>query len=129
METFKIFNGTYYIDLDKLVAFYSELKTSDKEKTSVITLNYGGTDESYNTDSKDLSLRAKEMVESKSNFNTILQNAKIETIKLFLDALFTIYYDNNSSPISSLDPDSVPFQQRLAFNTLLVAGILRKVEE
>lgn len=129
METFKIFNGTYYIDLDKLVAFYSELKTSDKEKTSVITLNYGGTDESYSTDSKDLSLRAKEMIESKSNFNTILQNAKIETIKLFLDALFTIYYDNNGSPISSLEPDSVPFQQRLAFNTLLMAGILRKAEE
>lgn len=129
METFKIFNGTYYIDLDKLVAFYSELKTSDKEKTSVITLNYGGTDESYNADSKDLSLRAKEMIESKSNFNTILQNAKIETIKLFLDALFAIYYDNNGSPISSLDPDSVPFQQRLAFNTLLMAGILRKVEK
>lgn len=126
---FEIFNNAYYIDLDKLVAFYGDLRTSDKEKTSVITLSYGNSDDDYNTDSKDLSLRAKEMVESKSNFNTILQNAKADTIKLFLDALFTIYYDNDGSPISSLDPDSVPFQQRLAFNTLLNAGILKKIKE
>ena len=30
MKMFEIFNNAYYIDLDKLVAFYGDLRTSDK---------------------------------------------------------------------------------------------------
>ncbi len=125
MEMLKIFNEGWYIDLDKLVSFFSDLKASEKEKTSIITNRYGGDDETY-INHQDMMMHSKEMVESKSNFNTTLQQAKFETIRIFIDALFATYYDNDGSPINTLNPDELPLQQRFAFNTLVKAGILCK---
>ena len=68
------------------------------------------------------------MVESKSNFNTTIQTSKFELIKIFLDVLFGTYYDGDGSPISTLNPDELPLQQRFAFNTLVKAGILCKLQ-
>ena len=55
---FKIFGKYYYIDFNKLVSFFSELKTSEKEKTSIITMNYAGDEDAYIN--KDMSLQSKE---------------------------------------------------------------------
>lgn len=127
MEMLKIFNEGWYIDLDKLVSFFSDLKASEKEKTSIITNRYGDDDDSP-IKLQDMSLHSKEMVESKSNFNTTLQQAKFETIKTFLDVLFGTYYDTDGSPINTLDPDELPLPQRFAFNTLVKSGILCKLK-
>lgn len=124
MEMLEIFNEKWYLDLDKLVSFFTDLKASEKEKTSIITNRYGG-DEEYHI-KQDMSLSSKEMVESKSNFNTTIQTSKFELIKVFLDVLFGTYYNNDGSPISTLDPDELPLQQRFAFNSLVKAGILCK---
>lgn len=122
---FKIFGKYYYIDFNKLVSFFSELKTSEKEKTSIITMNYAGDEDAYIN--KDMSLQSKEMVESKSNFNSTLQTAKYETVKFFIEALLNTYYDKEGSFLSGLNAEEIPLPQRLAFNSLIKAGIL--VEE
>lgn len=127
MEMLDIFNEKWYIDLDKLVSFFSDLKASEKEKTSIITNRYGGDEDGY-SNHQDMMVHSKEMVESKSNFNTTLQTSKFELIKTFLDVLFGTYYDDEGSPISTLDPDELPLQQRFAFNTLVKAGILCKLQ-
>lgn len=122
---FKILGKYYYIDFNKLVSFFSELKTSEKEKTSIITMNYSGDEDAYIN--KDMSLQSKEMVESKSNFNSTLQTAKYEMVKFFIETLLNTYYDKEGSFLSGLTEDELPLPQRLAFNSLLKSGIL--VEE
>lgn len=126
MELLEIFDEKWYLDLDKLVSFFTDLKASEKEKTSIITNRYGG-DEEYHL-KQDMSLSLKEMVESKSNFNTTIQTSKFELIKIFLDVLFGTYYDGDGSPISTLNQNELPLQQRFAFNTLVKAGILCKLQ-
>ena len=126
MEMLEIFGDKWYLDLDKLVSFFTDLKASEKEKTSIITNRYGS-DEEYHL-KQDMSLSLKEMVESKSNFNTTIQTSKFELVKIFLDVLFGTYYDGDGSPISTLNPDELPLQQRFAFNTLVKAGILCKLQ-
>ena len=126
MEMLEIFNNKWYLDLDKLVSFFTDLKASEKEKTSIITNRYGS-DEEYRI-KQDMSITSKEMVESKSNYNTTIQSAKFDLIKVFLDVLFGTYYDSDGSPVSTLDPNELPLQQRFAFNTLVKAGILCKLQ-
>ena len=123
---FKILGKYYYIDFNKLVSFFAELKTSEKEKTSIITMNYSGDEDAYIN--KDMSLQSKEMVESKSNFNSTLQTAKYETVKFFIETLLNTYYDKDGSFLSGLTEEELPFAQRLAFNSLVMAGILVEQE-
>lgn len=122
-----IFGSEWYIDLDRLVSFFSDLKASEKEKTSIITNRYGSDDETY-INHQDMMVHSKEMVESKSNFNATLQTAKFDCVKMFVDVLLGTYYDNSGSPINTFNQDELPLQQRFAFNTLVKAGILCKVE-
>ena len=117
----KVFDGFYYINLDKYVSFFADLKASEKEKNTVITMNYGDDNNGYN-DEKDVTLLSKEVIESKVNTNSQTQSLRFETLKMFMDILFETYYNEEGHPFVSQG-------QVLAFNTLVKAGILVKAEE
>lgn len=121
LDVFKIQNTKYYFNLDRYVSFFCDLKASEKEKNTIITMTYGEESDGYESD-KDLTLLSKEVVESKVNTNSQTQTLRYETLKMFVDRLFEVYFDENGGMIEGT------MQQKLAFNTLIKAGILVKEE-
>ena len=126
MALFNILGEKYYINLDKYVSFFCDLRAAEKEKNSIITMTYGQDSDGY-TDDTDMNLLAKEIVESKVNTNSQTQTLRYDTLKMFMDLLFGTYYKDDGNLV---DPsfDELTFQQKFAFNTLVKFGILVKDE-
>ena len=125
VNIFNTGNSKYYFNLDKYVSFFCDLKTSEKEKNAIITMTYGDNSNEYETD-KDLTLLTKEVVESKVNTNSQTQSLRYETLKMFVDRLFDTYFDKEGNVLDSYSEPTM--QQKLAFNTLVKAGILVREE-
>lgn len=122
MEFLNIISGSkYYVNIDKYMSFFCDLKASEKEKNTIITMTYGEDSNNYESD-KDLTLLSKEVVESKVNTNSQTQTLRYDAMKMLLESLLETEYDSNGEII--MTP-----RQKLAFNTLVKFGILVKIEE
>lgn len=113
----KILGKEYYIDLDKLGEFFTETKT-ESPNTMTITATYDS----------DMSLLTKEVAESRGNINVDAYTIRFDAVKLFLDSLLNNTYDNDGRLILGEAETDFSLSQRLAFNSLLIAGILKPVE-
>lgn len=122
MEFLNIISGSkYYINIDKYMSYFCDLKASEREKNTIITMTYGEDSNNYESD-KDLTLLSKEVVESKVNTNSQTQTLRYDAMKMLLESLLETEYDSNGEII--MTP-----RQKLAFNTLVKFGILVKIEE
>jgi len=122
MEFLNIISGSkYYINIDKYMSYFCDLKASEKEKNTIITMTYGEDSNNYESD-KDLTLLSKEVVESKVNTNSQTQTLRYDAMRMLLESLLETEYDSNGEII--MTP-----RQKLAFNTLVKFGILVKIEE
>jgi hypothetical protein len=122
MEFLNIISGSkYYVNIDKYMSYFCDLKASEKEKNTIITMTYGEDSNNYESD-KDLTLLSKEVVESKVNTNSQTQTLRYDAMKMLLESLLETEYDSNGEII--MTP-----RQKLAFNTLVKFGILVKIEE
>jgi hypothetical protein len=122
MEFLNIISGSkYYINIDKYMSYFCDLKASEKEKNTIITMTYGEDSNNYESD-KDLTLLSKEVVESKVNTNSQTQTLRYDAMKMLLESLLETEYDSNGEIV--MTP-----RQKLAFNTLVKSGILVKIEE
>jgi hypothetical protein len=122
MEFLNIISGSkYYVTIDKYMSYFCDLKASEKEKNTIITMTYGEDSNNYESD-KDLTLLSKEVVESKVNTNSQTQTLRYDAMKMLLESLLETEYDSNGEIV--MTP-----RQKLAFNTLVKSGILVKIEE
>lgn len=120
-------NGSaYYIDVLKLMSFFCDLKASEKEKNTMITMTYGKVQQEYDdgieyedvSDDNETTLLAKEIVETKANTNQNTQPYKFETMRILLDAVLGMTDAH----------DTLSLGETFAFNTFVKYGILVRAE-
>ena len=110
----------YKIDIDALMAWVSETPSSEKNISTITTLNYPLTDE-------DEEIIEKEVSESKATLNDTMNNIRYDLIKNLINTLFTTY-TNNLNDIVTYSLKDLTFGQKIAFNTLFAKNIIKEVK-
>jgi hypothetical protein len=108
------------------MSFFCDLKASEKEKNTMITMTYGKVQQEYDdgieyedaSDDNETTLLAKEIVETKANTNQNTQPYKFETMRILLDIVLGMTDAR----------DTLSLGETLAFNTFIKYGILIRVE-
>lgn len=110
----------YKIDIDALMAWVSETPSSEKNISTITTLNYPLTDE-------DEEIVEKEISENKTTLNDTMNNIRYDLIRNLINTLFTTY-TNNINDIVTYTLKDLTFGQKIAFNTLLAKNIIKEVK-
>ena len=119
-------NERYAIDINRFFEVFSGNLLDENDVNTVITATYGEDGANNN----DLSLISKEVVESKRNGIDTLYGLRYDTLKLLVDTLFTIQYDEKNGCVKDVsDYEDLTFAQKIAFNSLLNEGILIKIDK
>ena len=104
----------YKIDIDALMAWVSETPSSEKNISTITTLNYPLTDED---------IIEKEVSESKATLNDTMNNIRYDLIRNLINTLFTTYNDVVTYSLKDLTVG-----QKIAFNTLFAKNIIKEVK-
>lgn len=127
MISIKRLGGKYYLDLDRYISFISDVTTSERLTNSVITSTYS---DDLQSNDGDMSMLTKEIVETKGNGggNELFHQIRYEIIKNLVVSLTSGGYTVDGEISVDDDDDSGlnTIEQKLAFNTLLEYGILKK---
>ena len=108
----------YKIDIDALMAWVSETPSSEKNISTITTLNYPLSDED---------IIEKEVSESKATLNDTMNNIRYDLIRNLINTLFTTY-TNNLNDIVTYSLKDLTFGQKIAFNTLFAKNIIKEVK-
>ena len=108
----------YKIDIDALMAWVSETPSSEKNISTITTLNYPLSDED---------IIEKEVSESKATLNDTMNNIRYDLIRNLINTLFTTY-TNNINDIVTYCLKDLTFGQKIAFNTLFAKNIIKEVK-
>ena len=104
----------YKIDIDALMAWVSETPSSEKNISTITTLNYPLSDED---------IIEKEVSESKVTLNDTMNNIRYDLIRNLINTLFTTYNDVVTYSLKDLTVG-----QKIAFNTLFAKNIIKEVK-
>ena len=120
----KNFGGIYYFDLERYIDFITNVTSAERPSNSVITETYS---EDAQNDEDEMSMVTKEIVETKGNGggNEFFHETRYKIISDLMN--FLLYYTSDGEVYD--DNESLSMGQKLAFNTLLKYGILKKKEE
>ena len=110
-------NKCYIIDLDKLMAWVSQIKRKKKNISTVTTMSYPITNDD------EVDVVEKEISENKSSLNDVMNNIRYDLIRNLLTVLLTTYTDDMNRIITR-DVSDLSFTQQIAFNTLLNKKII-----
>lgn len=108
----------YKIDIDVLMAWISETPSSEKNISTITTLNYPLTDED---------IIEKEVSESKATLNDTMNNIRYDLIRNLINTLFATN-TNNISEVVAYSLKDLTFGQKIAFNTLFAKNIIKEVK-
>lgn len=108
----------YKIDIDVLMAWVSETPSSEKNISTITTLNYPLTDED---------IVEKEVSESKATLNDTMNNIRYDLIRNLINTLFATYTDNINDTVTYSLKD-LTFGQKIVFNTLFAKNIIKEVK-
>lgn len=108
----------YKIDIDVLMAWVSETPSSEKNISTITTLNYPLTDED---------IIEKEVSESKATLNDTMNNIRYDLIRNLLNTLFATY-TNSVNDVVTYSLKDLTFGQKIAFNTLFAKNIIKEVK-
>lgn len=106
----------YSIDMDALMRWVSETPSSEKNISTITTLTYPAVE--------DDNIVEKEISETKSSLNEVMNNVRYDFARILINALMTTYV-NNAGEFASYGISDLNFGQKLAFNTLLKKGIIK----
>lgn len=116
-------DGKYYmLDLDKLMAWVVETPASEKNINTITTMSYPITNEDDNE------LVEKEVSETKSTLNEVMNNVRYDLIRNLLNILFTTFTDDMGQ-IVTLNIDNLTLAQKIVFNTLLNKKIIIEISK
>ena len=116
-------DGKYYmLDLDKLMAWVVETPASEKNINTITTMSYPITNEDDNE------LVEKEVSETKSTLNEVMNNVRYDLIRNLLNILFTTF-TNDMGQIVTLNIDNLTLAQKIVFNTLLNKKIIIEISK
>ena len=104
----------YKIDIDALMAWVSETPSSEKNISTITTLNYPLSDED---------IIEKEVSESKATLNDTMNNIRYDLIRNLINTLFTTYND-----VVTFSLKDLTVRQKIAFNTLFAKNIIKEVK-
>ncbi len=104
----------YKIDIDALMVWVSETPSSEKNISTITTLNYPLSDED---------IIEKEVSESKATLNDTMNNIRYDLIRNLINTLFTTYNDVVTYSLKDLTVG-----QKIAFNTLFAKNIIKEVK-
>ena len=119
MTYYQIDGKLYYFNLDSVFALTSETPVSEKVVNTTITQYY---------DEEEHSNNGKEIVESRSSLNEVMNNVRYDFIKYLISCLLSNKYDSEGSPVSIMHLNELTFAQGLCLNTLIEYKILSEVE-
>lgn len=124
MIQIKNLGGVYYFDLERYIDFITNVTTAERPSNSVITETYS---EANQTDEDEMNLVTKEIVETKGNGggNEFFHETRYKIISDLVN--FLLYYTSDSNETYD-DDENLSMGQKLAYNTLIKYGILRKEE-
>lgn len=116
-------DGKYYmLDLDKLMAWVVETPASEKNINTITTMSYPITNEDDNE------LVEKEVSETKSTLNEVMNNVRYDLIRNLLNILFTTF-TNDMGQIVTLNINDLTLAQKIVFNTLLNKKIIIEISK
>lgn len=121
MTYYQIDNKIYYFNLDAIFDLTSETPNTEKVVNTTITQYYGG-------DSEKNANNGKEIVESKSSINEVMNNIRYDFIKNIVSCLLANKYDTDGSVSSIMHLNELSFAQGLCLNTLIEYKILLELE-
>ncbi len=110
----------YAIDVDRLMAWVSETPSSEKNINTITTMTYPI------TNGEEQDIVEKEVSETKSNLNEVMNNVRYDLIRNLLSVILTTY-TNEMNQIITLTPSDLSFGQKIAFNTLLHKRIIIEI--
>lgn len=121
MTYYQIDDKIYYFNLDAIFNITSVTPNNEKVINTTITQYYGGEEE------KNIN-NGKEIVETKSNMNEVMNNVRYDIIKYLISCLLTNRYELDGSVTNIIHLDELTFSQGLCFNTLIKHKILVEIE-
>ena len=104
----------YKLDIDALMAWVSETPSSEKNISTITTLNYPLSDED---------IIEKEVSESKATLNDTMNNIRYDLIRNLINTLFT-----NINDVVTYSLKDLTVGQKIAFNTLFAKNIIKEVK-
>jgi hypothetical protein len=114
----EIDGNCYIIDMDALMKWVSETPVSEKNINTITTMTYPM------MEGEDVV--EKEISETKSSLNDVMNNVRYDFVRLLINTLFTTF-TNELNQIISFSMKDLSFAQRIAFNTLMAKKIIRIV--
>lgn len=120
MTYYQIDGKVYYLNLDNLFSIVSDTPQKERPISTTITQVYGDNDE--------IEGNAKEIVESKSNFNETMNNVRYDMLKNLITCLLTTTVDTDGAILRVTHLKDMTFAQGLCFNTLIEYNILSEVD-
>lgn len=120
MTYYQIDGKVYYLNIDNLFSIVSDTPQKERPISTTITQVYGDNDE--------IEGNAKEIVESKSNFNETMNNVRYDMLKNLITCLLTTTVDTDGAILRVIHLKDMTFAQGLCFNTLIEYNILSEVD-
>lgn len=120
MTYYQIDGKVYYLNIDNLFSIVSDTPQKERPISTTITQVYGDNDE--------IEGNAKEIVESKSNFNETMNNVRYDMLKNLITCLLTTTIDTEGAILRVTHLKDMTFAQGLCFNTLIEYNILSEVD-
>lgn len=115
-------DGKYFIiDIDKLMSWIVETPNSERNINTITTMTYP-----ISHDEEDII--EKEVSETKSTLNEIMNNIRYDFIKNLFNVLFTTF-TNDINQIMTFNTNDLSFAQKIAFNTLLYKKIIIEINK
>ena len=110
--------NSYIIDMDAVMKWVSETPVTEKNINTITTMTYPM------MEGEDVV--EKEISETKSSLNDVMNNVRYDFVRLLINTLFTTF-TNELNQVISFSLKDLSFSQRIAFNTLMAKKIIRIV--
>ena len=111
----------YIIDMDKLMSWIVETPNAERNISTMTTMTYPITNDGEE-------IVEKEVSETKSSLNDVMNNIRYDFIKNLFSVLFTTF-TNDINQVMSSNLSDLSFPQKIAFNTLLYKKIIIEITE
>jgi hypothetical protein len=114
-------DGKYYIiDMDAVMKWVAETPNSEKNINTITTMTYPIIEGEEMVE--------KEISETKSNLNEIMNNVRYDFVRILLNTLFTTFTTELNQVLTFSFKD-LSFAQKIAFNTLMAKKIITEVTD
>lgn len=124
MTYYQIDGKLYYLNLSNLFKLVTEISSREKPINTTITQYYGGEDD----DENELQNDDKQIVETKSNVNEVMNNVRYDIVKFMITCLFESKVNSDGIPMGIQHLDELSFAQGVCLNTLIKHKILLEIE-